>query len=78
MISAPSAADFRARLDADDQIDLTQIDSLSRTLNLDLLDILAGWTPVLLRLYSPHQPPAPLPPLHRSWWRRFLDWRKAR
>lgn len=44
-----------------------KLEELSRTLGVDLLEILAGWGPVLAIILAPPK---------TSLWKRFLAWRK--
>lgn len=47
--------------------DVEKLEELGRALDVDLLEILAGWGPILASILAHPK---------TSWWRRFLQWRK--
>ena len=65
-----TSAELRRRLDAAGY-DLAAVDQLSGELKVDLVAILAGWTPTLVELMS--TPPTLVRRL--PWWRRL--WRRS-
>jgi hypothetical protein len=50
--------------------EVEKIDWLSRELKVDLLEILAGWAPVIVEVMRKPAPPA--------WWKKLLFWWRKR
>jgi hypothetical protein len=46
--------------------DVDKVEDLGRVLGIDLLEILAGWAPVLVNVLRP--------PAKQPWWRRLWKW----